>query len=540
MDYHDIPIERLPKRDIADVLLLTATPLETEMLHNHLEPICDNGILRISSKGHIYYIGKLNGYNVIHCQCGSMGTQGKDSSIITTTDAINTWPNIKCVIMVGIAFGMYDEDQANPQFYSNVLVSDRVFPYENQRVNPDQTIKYRGQEVHADERLINSFRVIQPDWKWVNLFEDECKIEICSILSGEKLIDNLAQRDELKNQFPEYRGGEMEGIGVASACTAKGKPWIMLKAICDFADGNKGELKKEKQKDAASAAVVACEMAFGTVNFSELIGERNRYYYRDGDIDYNRVFFIHYDSECEPYYIVRTVDNELSPYILNKSCWVYGKSGIGKSELLTRSLLVNNIDYVYIDLSLDSKSDINEVFIHIYNDLCDKFHREPLVCGTAKTAIKYIASLLATTLHQKRLYFLIDEIPFYKREIFSSFVDKICAMIKYIGRNYNNFNIYFMLSSIVSPIEMIEDANELEKISQHIKFFSLSDWTTEECMELIDRLTKSSGLRVENDCLDNFITKSNHSPRIIKTCMLEACTLGYKSIDNNKITELLR
>lgn len=50
----------------------------------------------------------------------------------------------------------------------------------------------------------------------------------------------------------------MEGQGVSSACNNAGKPWLLIKSICDFADGNKGEQKHEKQKSAAYLAFEFC------------------------------------------------------------------------------------------------------------------------------------------------------------------------------------------------------------------------------------------------------------------------------------------
>lgn len=368
MDYFEIPIEKLPHRNVADILLVTATITETERVHERLEIICDGGILKVDNNEQTYYLGKINGYNIVHCQCGSMGTQGKMSSILTTSEALQTWPTIKCVIMVGIAFGMYDDED---QLFSDVLVASEIYPYENQRLNNDDSIDYRGESIKSSQKLIDAFSVVSDNWEWHNLNNEGTKIEICPLLSGEKLVDNLEQRNKLKSAFPEYRGGEMEGIGIAAVCSRYNKSWILLKGICDFADGNKGKNKKQNQVNAAEAAVHACWLAFGTDNFSTLIGEKINFYYNDDEIDLNKVFFIHYDIECEPYYIKRQLDDEVYPFIKKKSCWVYGKSGIGKSELLTRNLLHNNLNMVYVDLSLCDKLDSDMAFEKIYETICD-------------------------------------------------------------------------------------------------------------------------------------------------------------------------
>jgi len=46
----------------------------------------------------------------------------------------------------------------------------------------------------------------------------------------------------------------MEGAGLYASGYDHKVDWIMLKAICDFADGNKGKDKEERQKLAAHKA----------------------------------------------------------------------------------------------------------------------------------------------------------------------------------------------------------------------------------------------------------------------------------------------
>jgi nucleoside phosphorylase len=73
-----------------------------------------------------------------------------------------------------------------------------------------------------------------------------------AVLSGEELIDNAERKKELFDAFPHAIGGEMEGRGLYGAAQAAGVDWILVKAICDWADGNKHKLA---QPLAAAAAV---------------------------------------------------------------------------------------------------------------------------------------------------------------------------------------------------------------------------------------------------------------------------------------------
>ena len=73
------------------------------------------------------------------------------------------------------------------------------------------------------------------------------------MLSGEKLIDDKDYRDHLVALQVEAVGGEMEGAGLYVASRHK-VDWIVIKAICDWADGKKKVNKNQRQKKAAKNA----------------------------------------------------------------------------------------------------------------------------------------------------------------------------------------------------------------------------------------------------------------------------------------------
>lgn len=162
----------------------------------------------------------------------------------------------KFVLMVGIAFGI----DAVKQNIGDVLASEHILPYEIQRVGSDQIV-WRGSKPEASNTLRNNFKNLR-GWEYSLPNGEEANLELCDILSGEKLIDNLNLRNQLVQQFPTANGGEMEGAGLYAACQDKGVEWILIKSICDFADGNKGSGKKEKQALAIETALDACLYVF--------------------------------------------------------------------------------------------------------------------------------------------------------------------------------------------------------------------------------------------------------------------------------------
>jgi hypothetical protein len=80
------------------------------------------------------------------------------------------------------------------------------------------------------------------------------QVQVGLLLPGEKLVDNLTFRDQLRALEPEAIGGEMEGAGVYVAAQTHKVDWILIKAIYDWADGHKGRNKRQRQQQAAHNA----------------------------------------------------------------------------------------------------------------------------------------------------------------------------------------------------------------------------------------------------------------------------------------------
>ncbi|GAB4121336.1 MAG: hypothetical protein Fur005_34100 [Roseiflexaceae bacterium] len=148
--------------------------------------------------------------------------------------------------MVGIAFGVDPQKQK----IGDILVARQLLSYELQRIgtsNGELTMTVRGDRPSASPMLIDRFRSGEIDWFGA-------AVQFGLVLSGEKLVDNLDFRKQLEQFGPEMIGGEMEGAGLYQAAYAEKVDWVLVKAICDYADGNKGENKDANQQQAATNA----------------------------------------------------------------------------------------------------------------------------------------------------------------------------------------------------------------------------------------------------------------------------------------------
>lgn len=226
-----------------DILLITATDVETAAV-----------LRQAGTDGQVVH-GKLRSYRelgnfggsrlaLVQCEAGSVSP---GSSLPTALFAIDELRPI-AVILLGIAFGM----DRRTQEIGQVLVSRQLELYEPARVGVSPSLKsvtrHRGDRATASPRLISRFRA--------HSATSNLKSTFGLIVSGEKLLDNPRILNELRRAYPEAIGGEMEGAGLYSAARERSVEWIVVKAICDWADGTKGVRKRERQTLAASNAAM--------------------------------------------------------------------------------------------------------------------------------------------------------------------------------------------------------------------------------------------------------------------------------------------
>jgi len=187
--------------------------------------------------------GLFGDYEIIHqiSGMGSGGTEGSQESVGRSISAVLP----AAVIMIGIAFGV----DSSKQPIGTILIAKQIQTYDLQRINADASITLRGDKATASPLLLNWVAHAE-----ITLRENSPKIEKGLLLSGEKLIDNKDYRDSIVRQSPESLGGEMEGAGLYVACQVAKVDWLMVKAVCDWADGNKSTDKEQRQALAAKTA----------------------------------------------------------------------------------------------------------------------------------------------------------------------------------------------------------------------------------------------------------------------------------------------
>ena len=231
--------------DGIDIVLLTANPIELNAVLDKLKSYPSKKTrFKVFEGAETYYLGKFGAFKAVVTKC-RMGAISEGSVILATDQAQRLWKP-RAIIMVGVAFGK-DKTQ---QKIGDVLVASQIISYESQRVG--QPAQYRGSIPPSNTTLLNRFENVH-DWEFLDPNGSPCRLQTGAILSGEKLIDDPEFKSALFQQFPQAIGGEMEGSGLCAASGRVGIPWILVKSICDWADGT----KNNEYQDIASASAVS-------------------------------------------------------------------------------------------------------------------------------------------------------------------------------------------------------------------------------------------------------------------------------------------
>jgi nucleoside phosphorylase len=261
----DVEEARLKKalRDVK-VLLITTTATEREALLARLAPPARTRTILRGALGELTVrVGRLGRYDVANVEC-AMGSLDRRGSALTVLDAV-TKLDPRAIVAVGIAFGV----DRRKQRFGDVLVADPIAPYELAKVASDATVR-RATQLRAGPTLVERFTTHHDDWR-LDRHTGPARVHAGLVLSGEKVVDAQHFRDALRADYPTAIGGEMEGTGVYAAASYRGVEVLLVKAICDFADGHKND---RAQPFAARAAVALVEHVFSKPDVLRHIGVR--------------------------------------------------------------------------------------------------------------------------------------------------------------------------------------------------------------------------------------------------------------------------
>ena len=241
------------------VLLMTATEIELRGIMGYLKSMGDTENDKIietftnAEAGKIkFYIGKYGQYPVVvGMSAPGKAQQGPLDANDVTTKLMNT-VKPRYVIAVGICYGM-DKSKTSS---GDVIVANLICDYTCLRVGDKDTLQPRGGTPSVGATLLQVFS--SP--VGYSHTQDGKKVEVrCGpFIARPDLVDSPKYKEELKRLKPDALGGEMEGAGIMAAVkndTSKYKvEAIIIKAICDWGDGEKSKAADWKPFSSHAAA----------------------------------------------------------------------------------------------------------------------------------------------------------------------------------------------------------------------------------------------------------------------------------------------
>lgn len=241
-----LPVETLPQRATthpkngAPLLLVSVTDVEVQAVLRMVPTILPTVI----GNRTYYDLGMVGEARTYLVQATGLGPAGVRACI---EDGIRTLAPF-ALILIGIAFGLQPERQQ----IGDILLSRQVQDYDPQRlgIGADQevVIHGRGNRVAASEWLLDRFTAGKHCWTRT------ASVQTGLLLSGSLLVDHPEARNRLQQLAPEAIGGEMEAATLCDLAQRHHRSWIVVKAVSDYADGNKCQHEQEYQRLAAEHA----------------------------------------------------------------------------------------------------------------------------------------------------------------------------------------------------------------------------------------------------------------------------------------------
>ncbi len=226
------------------ILIVTVTKAEAMAVLNTFSKASGEAWSRQAIGNKTYCsLGVHGGVPVFMVQ-SEMGAVTPGGALLTVRQAMRDL-HPQAIIMCGIAFGLRPDKQQ----LGDILIARQILSYESLKVDIQQGQMPRGDRTTASERLLDRFRSGDNDWQ-------SARTHFGLILSGEKLVNAPDLRDWFLKTEPEAIGGEMEGAGLYVAARDAKVDWILVKAICDWADGSKNSEAQQSAADNAARFVL--------------------------------------------------------------------------------------------------------------------------------------------------------------------------------------------------------------------------------------------------------------------------------------------
>lgn len=240
------------KLDMERILIISALEKELQPILEAIDsPLKPRNMEEVD--GRKYFIYEVSATLTIICT--SFLGMGQLNAALAVKDAVKHY-GVSKVILTGICGGIDKEMK-----YGDIIISDQIVDYELAKIKPDD-LQVRWNVYRSDFELVQSMRMFKSD-SWSSylkrVFPDSKykKPSVYSgiVLSGNKVVANYEEIKRFKKTWAKALAVEMEASGIAAALyqMENAPSFVMVKAICDFADSEKND---DWQEYAAYASAI--------------------------------------------------------------------------------------------------------------------------------------------------------------------------------------------------------------------------------------------------------------------------------------------
>lgn len=390
----------------------------------------------ITCHNQTYYIGMFGAFPTVVVE-STMGIDEPSSATLAINETILTW-KVKIVISVGVAMGL----KPQVQMLGDVLVSRMIQNYDKIKVTTKMRID-RSARPTSSNRLFDRFNN-QNNWNFYDSNHRKCKIHSGLIITGGALVNDPKLANNLRTNYADAIGNEMEASGVWAASERSDVHWIVVKGICDW-----GYKKNDDyQPLAASAAVSLCKHVLKSETALDGIIKRTKIPNSEKQIRINSLKLYYFRNEKG----MSTQD-------------ISSKTGI--SEMRIKALEAFNtpdLKFDYTEFPLSTPSEIKK----IENVVCDG-RRILKIENTPKDYMGYILSY------------------YFKRKLKQIYPEIKAVVFDFDGTLTRTYKGYSTWQKIWLKLGYtINDCDNLhERFSQ--KEFSHQEWCDMTCKKFQDK-----------------------------------------------------
>ncbi|HIF9366162.1 TPA: hypothetical protein ACX6RR_001991 [Photobacterium damselae] len=221
------------------------------------------------------------------------------------------------------------------------------------------------------------------------------------------------------------------------------------------------------------------------------------------------VLFNNYTEESEPFYQKRNIDLCFKENIRqSNNIWVFGKSGAGKTALISRNLIQDKVDYIYCDLSPISINSIEDVFNEVVDVISECKEKQ---YNYERYDIKSICKFLCDCNFTGKIVIVIDELSINDQDLLESFADNVIRLVDYFNKHSADIDLSFVLSTIHDPTNIVKNKGKAIGLFHYLP----SDNWEQYIDSLFDIINESLCLNICNDGKKIILSFTKGIPRFM-------------------------